>query len=421
MSKPAARITDMHVCPMMTPAVPPIPHVGGPILPPGCPTVLIGGMPAARVGDMAVCVGPPDSIILGSSTVLIGNMPAARAGDSTAHGGTIMPGCPTVLIGDGGSGGGGGSPMSATMKLAKATAAPFATEGCGCSKAQPAEAAGPATVLAKAAAKAGSAFTERHCACKEDGSQPPLKLMQKPPPVPTYTLRVRLEIDPDEASSADDEFELFGLPPPRSRSVEFFPPVTKTVADDKLDGDEYVDLEFYGLFDGPLYTLKVSTQEDIPYTLFDGASLAELSDYLVLEEDESGDDENEDQGDEEEFGDAPADSSTASCDASEKSEVETDELEFEIETNKDDPFEEGDSVWLYSTAGAPYCARLDLARDVEHSDGVLTPKFERIPKAAKKLVILAKFANGEEQVLVKDAGLDEIKELSSGVEHEDPE
>jgi len=97
--KPAARISDMHVCPMVTPGVPPIPHVGGPVLPPGAPTVLVGMMPAARVGDMAICVGPPDSIVMGSTTVLISNMPAARLGDSTAHGGTIVVGCPTVLIG----------------------------------------------------------------------------------------------------------------------------------------------------------------------------------------------------------------------------------------------------------------------------------------------------------------------------------
>jgi uncharacterized Zn-binding protein involved in type VI secretion len=92
----AARVTDMHVCPMVTGTVP---HVGGPVLPPGAPTVLIGGMPAACVGDMCVCTGPPDSIILGSATVLIGGKPAARMGDSTAHGGTIVVGCPTVLIG----------------------------------------------------------------------------------------------------------------------------------------------------------------------------------------------------------------------------------------------------------------------------------------------------------------------------------
>ena len=86
----------MHVCPMVTVLVP---HVGGPILPPGCPTVLIGMLPAARVGDMAVCVGPPDVIVLGSFTVLIGGQPAARIGDMTAHGGVIVMGLPTVMIG----------------------------------------------------------------------------------------------------------------------------------------------------------------------------------------------------------------------------------------------------------------------------------------------------------------------------------
>ena len=96
---PAARVGDMHTCPMQTPAVVPIPHVGGPILPPGCPTVLIGFMPAARISDMATCVGPPDSIVKGSATVMIGNMPAARIGDNTAHGGVIVVGCPTVMIG----------------------------------------------------------------------------------------------------------------------------------------------------------------------------------------------------------------------------------------------------------------------------------------------------------------------------------
>ena len=96
---PAARIGDMHVCPMVTLGVPPIPHVGGPILPPGCPTVLIAGQPAARATDMCVCVGPPDTIAMGSPTVLIGNLMAARMGDPTAHGGVIVLGCPTVMIG----------------------------------------------------------------------------------------------------------------------------------------------------------------------------------------------------------------------------------------------------------------------------------------------------------------------------------
>lgn len=86
----------MHVCPMVTGTVP---HVGGPALPPGSPTVLIGGMPALRVGDMLTCSGPPDSVVKGSATVLIGGMPAARLGDSTAHGGSIVAGCFTVMIG----------------------------------------------------------------------------------------------------------------------------------------------------------------------------------------------------------------------------------------------------------------------------------------------------------------------------------
>ena len=101
---PAARVTDMHACPMMTPAVVPIPHVGGPILPPCAPTVLIGGLPAARVSDLCVCVGPPDVIITGAWTVLICGMPAARIGDKTAHGGAIVTGLPTVLIGESGGG-----------------------------------------------------------------------------------------------------------------------------------------------------------------------------------------------------------------------------------------------------------------------------------------------------------------------------
>jgi uncharacterized Zn-binding protein involved in type VI secretion len=97
---PAARVSDPHVCPTLTPAFPsPIPRGGGPILPPGCPTVLIVNIPAARLGDQAVCFGPPDVIVKGSATVFIGGKPAARLGDSTSHGGSIVAGRPTVLIG----------------------------------------------------------------------------------------------------------------------------------------------------------------------------------------------------------------------------------------------------------------------------------------------------------------------------------
>ena len=113
---PAARVSDMHVCPMVTGIVP---HVGGPILPPGCPTVLIGMLPAARVTDMATCVGPPDIIVKGSPTVLIGGLMAARIGDITAHGGNIVLGCFTVLIGEVGM----GAPVPPVLPCAKSAAA----------------------------------------------------------------------------------------------------------------------------------------------------------------------------------------------------------------------------------------------------------------------------------------------------------
>jgi uncharacterized Zn-binding protein involved in type VI secretion len=103
--QPAARVGDLHTCPMVTPGTPPVPHVGGPVLPPGAPTVLIGGMMAARMGDMAVCVGPPDTIAKGAVPVPIEKKPAARMGDNTVHGGSIVIGCMTVLIGLSGTAG----------------------------------------------------------------------------------------------------------------------------------------------------------------------------------------------------------------------------------------------------------------------------------------------------------------------------
>jgi uncharacterized Zn-binding protein involved in type VI secretion len=96
---PAARITDNHVCPMVTGVVP---HVGGPIIPPCEPTVLIGYLPAARITDKCICTGPPDVILKGSPTVLIGYLQAARIGDPTVHGGVIVTGEPTVIIGEAG-------------------------------------------------------------------------------------------------------------------------------------------------------------------------------------------------------------------------------------------------------------------------------------------------------------------------------
>ena len=115
---PAARVGDMHVCPMVTPGIPPIPHVGGPVMPPGKPTVLIGKMPAATVTNMCTCVGPPDFIVKGSTGVFIGKLPAARMGDTTAHGGSILIGCPTVLIGETSPGGGAPSPVVITPIIA---------------------------------------------------------------------------------------------------------------------------------------------------------------------------------------------------------------------------------------------------------------------------------------------------------------
>lgn len=94
---PAVRLTDMHVCPMVTGVVP---HVGGPVTGPGAPTVLIGALPAARATDMLTCVGPPDTIAMGSPTVLTQNMPQARIlVDTCTHGGMVVVGCFTVLVG----------------------------------------------------------------------------------------------------------------------------------------------------------------------------------------------------------------------------------------------------------------------------------------------------------------------------------
>ncbi len=123
--KPAARIGDMHTCPMVNGTVP---HVGGPVLPPCAVTVTIGGIPAARVGDMATCVGPPDVIAMGSMGVFIEGKPAARLGDTTAHGGVIVAGCPTVLVGD--ICGGAASMQGLTMSAARAAGAPFTRAKC---------------------------------------------------------------------------------------------------------------------------------------------------------------------------------------------------------------------------------------------------------------------------------------------------
>ncbi len=126
MGQPAARVGDLHICPMVTALVP---HVGGPVTGPGVGTVLIGGLPAAVLGDLCVCAGGPDTIAKGSAGVMIGGKPAARMGDITAHGGTITLGCMTVLIGDAGSGGGGGGGATMqTKSTGSATAAATANQ-----------------------------------------------------------------------------------------------------------------------------------------------------------------------------------------------------------------------------------------------------------------------------------------------------
>jgi len=147
-----------------------VPHVGGPVLPAGCPTVLIGFLPAARIGDMALCVGPPDVIAKGSATVVIGNMPAARIGDLTAHGGVIVAGCPTVVIGEMGMGG-AVSAQAGTMKAAKLAGAAFTKMSCDAVSLGPVKtenlstggAFGSQAATMSAAKKRGAPLTQTNC------------------------------------------------------------------------------------------------------------------------------------------------------------------------------------------------------------------------------------------------------------------
>ena len=124
---PIARNQDMHICPMVTPAVVPIPHVGGPVMGPSALTVMAGGMPVAVMGDIAICVGPPDILVSGSPTVMAMGLPVVRITDTTAHGGMVVVGLPTVLVGDSG---GAGSAQAATMSAAKAGGSAFARSEC---------------------------------------------------------------------------------------------------------------------------------------------------------------------------------------------------------------------------------------------------------------------------------------------------
>jgi uncharacterized Zn-binding protein involved in type VI secretion len=119
---PAARITDTHTCPMVHPG--PVPHVGGPVVA-GCASVLIGHEPAARVSDAVICEPAQASIAAGSPSVIIGHQQAARVGDPTSHGGVVVAGCPTVIIGP--------TPQASALIAASASGAPFCAE---CEKAR---------------------------------------------------------------------------------------------------------------------------------------------------------------------------------------------------------------------------------------------------------------------------------------------
>jgi uncharacterized Zn-binding protein involved in type VI secretion len=138
MFSPIARTTDFHLCPMQTPAVVPIPHVGGPVVGPGATTVWAGGMPVSLLGDLAICVGPPDILCMGSPTVMAEGRPVVRISDMTAHMGNVIVGCPTVLVGDSG---GAGSSQAATMSAAKAGGSTFVRSECNAQAAQAAAAA----------------------------------------------------------------------------------------------------------------------------------------------------------------------------------------------------------------------------------------------------------------------------------------
>lgn len=122
---PAARITDMHTCPMVSPG--PVPHVGGPVIT-GAPTVIVAGMPQARITDQCTCVGPPDVIVKGSPTVIVCGQPAARIGDTTAHGGVIVSGAPNVLIGEAGAGGSVGMSSATPRAVGAAGKGPDAVD-----------------------------------------------------------------------------------------------------------------------------------------------------------------------------------------------------------------------------------------------------------------------------------------------------
>ena len=160
---PAARLTDFIACPMVTPGLPPLPHVGGVIVGLCSPNVIIGGQPAARVSDFSLCIPAiPNPIIKGSATVMINGLPAARIGDTAVHGGAVVSGCPTVIIGDSANAGGGAADPGVPAAAAKSGGRSKGKAGDpGMLSSGPAMADSAAQVLAlKAASKSGAAFIE---------------------------------------------------------------------------------------------------------------------------------------------------------------------------------------------------------------------------------------------------------------------
>ncbi len=195
MGKPAARITDFHACPMVTPGTPPIPHVGGPIVK-GSTNVFTGKLPQARVGDQCVCVGPPDVIAMGSTGVFVNKIPAARMGDQTAHGGVIVVGLPTVLIGESKGSGGGGAPGPMGMGVAEGGFVGGAVPNkswAGFTPGAPVLMHADAKSLAevkKAAAVAGTPFCEVCWRAAQSQAQAQSPALPKPPPQPFASAQV---------------------------------------------------------------------------------------------------------------------------------------------------------------------------------------------------------------------------------------
>ncbi|NJK89482.1 MAG: hypothetical protein HC923_08820, partial [Myxococcales bacterium] len=210
-----------------------------------------------------------------------------------------------------------------------------------------------------------------------------------------------------------------GLPKAGLASTSAYGPVTRTVKDDKVEGDDWVDLEFSGLFEGPRYYLQVITQDERPYFLFEDAGLGDLSSYLEEEALETTPGSDDDPP-EEDFSDAPADSATAGCEASKQSAVDTEDVKIVVEIDPDRPPASGDVLWLFSSKGAAYSIQIDLARDATVSNEEVSVMFPKVPKTCERLNLIARGFGGPEQVLFRGLSISEIKEMSRGVDEVDP-